>query len=159
LYAANYYFIVALPYTIQNCWEKRWIFIPSNYIRPILLWAIMKHHYIVIDRNSKELYMRWKNRTGMCKSQQHRYHISNLHVHVLIYWFQQNFNNNYGRWFRHKLTPSPSDVSPSNKKHVLNGIKLNEIGQIHTNPYWHIEALMTFTKMTTTIVILYTWVT
>jgi hypothetical protein len=34
----------------------------------------------------------------------------------------------------HKLTPSPSDASFSNKEHVLNEIKFNEIGPIHKNP-------------------------
>jgi hypothetical protein len=31
------------------------------------------------------------------------------------------------------LTPSPSDASSSDKENVLNDIKLNEIGPIHTN--------------------------
>ncbi len=46
-----------------------------------------------------------------------------------------NFKNqSVDRWFKHKLTPSPSDASPSNKEHVLNVIKLNEMGPTHINP-------------------------
>ncbi len=68
----------------------------------------------------------------MCKSQQHKYHLSNFHVHVL--WFQQTLKyNHYGRWFRHKLTASSNDASLSDKEHVLNDIKLNEIGPTHIN--------------------------
>jgi hypothetical protein len=97
-----------------------------------LLWAIMKHHYILIDRSLKELHMRWKTRIRMCKSQLHRYHLSNFHVHVL--WFHQTLKiNHFGRWFKHRLIPSPSDASPSSKEHVLNVIKLNEIGPTHIN--------------------------
>jgi hypothetical protein len=69
----------------------------------------------------------------MYKSQQHGYPLSNFHVHVL--WFQQTLKcNHYGRWFRHKIITSPSDVSPNDHEHVLNDIKLNEIGSIHINP-------------------------
>jgi hypothetical protein len=42
--------------------------------------------------------------------------------------------SSYGKWFKHKLTSNLSDASPSNKEHVLNDIKFNERGLIHTNP-------------------------